>query len=271
MHAARVVADHAAQRVAIVRGRIGAEREVSRLGLVPQIVQDGPRLDPRPTLVPVDLEHVVHVFAHVHDHGRIARGAGEIRGAAARHDRSAERAADRHGLDDVVGVTRQHDADRNLPVVGCVGRVQRAVAVAEAHFPAHSFPQRRGEARDVDADCGAADRVGSWRRLRRRVRTRGGGSADRQLRNPGHVDSYLRASERLNSRPSPGRVEIGMKRAVARGEHAVKQQMLDAHVIVEILHMTQALHRARGVCVQRGRAVRRQRSRRGVAQSVHDE
>ena len=47
------------------------------------------------------------------------------------------RAAGGDGRDDVVQVARDDDADRHLPVIRAVGRVERAAAGVEADFALH--------------------------------------------------------------------------------------------------------------------------------------
>src|SRR5207302_354519 len=68
----------------------------------------------------------------VDDDGDVAALAREARAPAVGEDRRPVLAADRDGLDDVVGRLRDHDPDRELPVVRAAGRVERAVAGTEA-------------------------------------------------------------------------------------------------------------------------------------------
>src|SRR5207245_9232124 len=54
--------------------------------------------------------------------------------------------------DDVISTLRQNDADRDLTVVRCVGRVHRARSVVESNFTANLALQRSSERRGVDVD-----------------------------------------------------------------------------------------------------------------------
>src|SRR5436853_120789 len=69
VHAARVVADHAAQRAVTMGGWVRRKGEVVHLGSVSEIVQDGAGLHPRTLGVGVDLQHLVHVLREVEDDG----------------------------------------------------------------------------------------------------------------------------------------------------------------------------------------------------------
>ena len=115
-----------------VRGGVGAVGEAVRLlGLIPEVVEDRPRLDARDAPLGVDLEHAVQVLGEVDDDGDVRGLAGEARAAAAREHRHVMRPADLDGRDDVVDRARDDDPDRHLPVVGASGRVERARAGAE--------------------------------------------------------------------------------------------------------------------------------------------
>ena len=122
--AARVVADHPAQRVVRVRRGVGREGQVVPLGLGAEDVEHRARLDPRQLRRGVDREDLVEVLRPVDDDGDVAAAAGQARAAAAREDRGAAPAADGDRLDHVVDVLRDHDADRHLAVVGAVGGVE---------------------------------------------------------------------------------------------------------------------------------------------------
>jgi len=63
--------------------------------------------------------------------------AGQARAAAAGQDRHAVLAAGRDGGHDVVERLRDHHADRHLPVIGAVGRIQGAAAGIEPHLAAN--------------------------------------------------------------------------------------------------------------------------------------
>ena len=59
-------------------------------------------------------------------------------------------ARQRDGGDDVVRIAREDDADRNLAIVGGVGRVERARSVVESNFPSDRALQLRRQNLGVD-------------------------------------------------------------------------------------------------------------------------
>jgi len=117
VHAARVVAQHPAEHAVGVSLGIGPEGEVVLLRRAPEIVEHAAGLDPRQPPRRVDLEHPVHVLGEVHHHRRVAALARQAGPAAARQHRRAELPRGGHGVDHVVQVAGNHDADRNLAVV----------------------------------------------------------------------------------------------------------------------------------------------------------
>ncbi len=149
MRAARVVADHAAERAPAVRRRIGAEREVMGLGGVAQRVQDDAGLDPRETPGRIDLQDPVHVLAEIEDDRHVAALARETgAGSPGEHRRSIV-PADADGGDDVLGVTWDDEPNRNLTVVRAIGRVQRSAPAVEADLAANFARQGTLELRHL--------------------------------------------------------------------------------------------------------------------------
>jgi hypothetical protein len=134
VRSAGVVADHAAERVVRVRGRIGREGEAVAARGVPQVVEHAAGLDARGLRCRVDLEHAVHVLREIEQHGDVARLPAKARAAAAREHGRVVAAADLERAHDVFLAAREHDADGDLAVVRRIGRVQRAAAGIEAHF-----------------------------------------------------------------------------------------------------------------------------------------
>jgi hypothetical protein len=124
VNATRVVADHAAERVVGVGGRVGAEGQAVLLGRVAQGVEDAAGFDAGGAGVRVDGQHAVEVAGEVDDERGVAGLAGEARPAAAGQDGRVVAAGDLDGADHVVDGARQHDADRNLAVVRGVGGVE---------------------------------------------------------------------------------------------------------------------------------------------------
>ena len=134
VHAARIVADHAAERVVRMRRRVRRERQVMRLGGVAQVVEHDARLDARELALGIELDDAVQVLGEVDDDRDVAALAGEARAAAARQHRHVTARARGDRRDDIVDALRHDDADRHLPVVRRVGRIQGAAAVVEAHL-----------------------------------------------------------------------------------------------------------------------------------------
>ena len=123
MHAAGIISRHAAQRVVVVRGRIGPEGQAMFFRLTPQIVQHAAGLHPGIALLHIQLDNAVQIFREVDDHRDIAALPGETRAAAAIGDRRAEAAADRDRALHLFQRLRNHDADRHLAVIRCIRRV----------------------------------------------------------------------------------------------------------------------------------------------------
>ena len=132
MHAAGVVADHAAERVVVVGGGIGAEGQAVLRGFRAQVVEDAAGFDAGEAALGIDRDHAVEVLGEVDHDGGVAALAGEARAAAARQKRRIVTPADLHRLDDVLPRLRDDHPDRDLAVVRGVGGVERAAAVIEA-------------------------------------------------------------------------------------------------------------------------------------------
>jgi hypothetical protein len=145
VHAAGVVADHAAKRVVRVRRRIGSERQVMRLGRIAQRVEHAAWLHVRALLLGVERDDAVEILRAIDDDGDVAALSGEAGAGAAREHRRTLRAARGDRRDDVLDRARHDDADRHLAVERAVGRVERAAAAVEAHFRRGVATQLRGE------------------------------------------------------------------------------------------------------------------------------
>ena len=136
MHAAGVVADHAAERAAVVSGRVRRESQMMFLGGVAQVVKNHSGLHPGGALPGIDFHDVIHVAGEIEYQGDVAALSGERSSAAAAEQRSAVLARERDGGDDVIGVTGKNHADRDLAIVGAVGGVEGAAAGIEADVAA---------------------------------------------------------------------------------------------------------------------------------------
>ncbi len=150
VRAARVVAEHAAERAVLVRRRVRAIGEVVFLGGVAELVADDPRLDDRPPVVRIELDDLVVVLRIV-EHDRHVRGLPARSGAAAaREHRRVVLAADRDGRDHVLRALGDHDADRDGAVDREVVGVHRACARVEADLAVDRSRQRALQAGHVD-------------------------------------------------------------------------------------------------------------------------
>src|SRR5207244_1666026 len=142
-HAARVGADHPAERAVLVRRRVGTEGQaVPPLRLLAEVVEHHARLHARQAPFGIDLDDAVQVLRAIDDDRDIRALAGEARTAAARQHGAVVLAAHRNGRLDVLDRPGEDDADRNVAVVRAGGRVQHAVAGAEPDFALDLRAQR---------------------------------------------------------------------------------------------------------------------------------
>ncbi len=126
MRAARVIADHAAERAAAMRGGIGAKGQTVRGRGFFQLIADHARLHDRVTRCGVDRFDRVQILRMI-DTDRCVDGlAAHRRARAARQDRHAEFRAQFDGGFEVVDRARNHDADRRLAIVRRLRRIHRA-------------------------------------------------------------------------------------------------------------------------------------------------
>jgi hypothetical protein len=134
--AARVVADHPAQRAPVVGRRVGAEGELVALGRSSQGVEDDPGLDSRSSRGRVEIDDVAHVLREIEDERHVARLAGQAGPPTSRQDGDAELSPDGNCRDGVSLVHWKNDSDRNVTVVGRVNRIERTAGGVEAHLAA---------------------------------------------------------------------------------------------------------------------------------------
>jgi hypothetical protein len=142
---AGVVADHAPDGAARMRGRIGCEGEVEALGGVADAIEDDTGLDVDSALSDVDFAHFVHVFREVEDDGEVAALSGQRGSGSAGEDGSVEFAAEGDRGDDVVFVARNHDTDGDMAVVGGICGVEGAGGAIEANLAADFGAELVGE------------------------------------------------------------------------------------------------------------------------------
>ena len=112
VHAATVVADHAAQRAARVRRRIGRVGQVMLLRRVAQPVENDARLDRRKLRVGIDRSEPVHVARKIEDHRHIGALPRQARARAARQHSCSRRTAGSQRSFHVGCVARKNDAHR---------------------------------------------------------------------------------------------------------------------------------------------------------------
>src|SRR3984885_3336999 len=136
VHAAGVVADHASEGAAAMGGGVGREGQVMLLGGGADVVEDYSRLHAGNPALGIDLEDIRHVLREIEDDRHVAALAGQGSSAAASEERSVMVAAEGDGGEHVFFVARNDYADRDLAIVGAVGRVERASAGVEADLSA---------------------------------------------------------------------------------------------------------------------------------------
>jgi len=122
--------------------RIRREREVVPLGCRSKRVEHDARFNARNAPRRVDFEDRRHVLREVEDDGGVAALSGKRRASAARQQRSVVIPAQSNGGENVFLVARNHDADRNLPVIGPVGGIECAAARVKADLPTKVAAER---------------------------------------------------------------------------------------------------------------------------------
>ena len=132
--AAGVVADHPADRAAVLGGRIGREEQALGRDRRVELRLHHARLDHREAALGVDTANRIHVLGEVEHDRRVAGLPGERRTAAARENRETVLARQRERAHHVAFVARNHDAQRNLPINRGVGGVERERRVVGAHL-----------------------------------------------------------------------------------------------------------------------------------------
>ena len=148
--AARVVADHAADRCPVARRRIGAEQQAVRGGGAVEVVLHHARLYARCPFLWVQLDDAVHVSRGIDDHRPTHRLSREAGARAARQHGHALLDAHRHRGGDVGGVAREHHRERLDAVHARVGGEEMARVRVVAHVAGHRRAQRGREvAHDV--------------------------------------------------------------------------------------------------------------------------
>ena len=146
MRAARVVPDHAAQRAAILGGRIGRKEQSILRGLRVQPALHNSALDRSALALRVNRLHRRHVARKVHHQRGIAGLSRKARASAACHNGDAVLTSQRHSADHILGMPRADHAHRNPAVVRGVGRIRRKRACLKAHVAFDDAPHLRCKA-----------------------------------------------------------------------------------------------------------------------------
>jgi hypothetical protein len=110
-----------------------------------KIVQDYTGLHAGKAPFRVQLHDPIEVARHVHHDGGVRGLPGEAGTAAAESQWRVVVAADEDSLREIVGIERPDDADWELPVVGRIGSVERAVSRPELNFATHAGTEIRGQ------------------------------------------------------------------------------------------------------------------------------
>jgi hypothetical protein len=100
------------------------------------MVKNDARLDPRDPAIWIKFKNLRHVLREIEHNRNIAALAGERSASTAAQDGRAMLSADSNRSDDVVGIARDYNSDRNLAVVRAIGGVECAASIVEANFSA---------------------------------------------------------------------------------------------------------------------------------------
>ena len=141
--AATVVADHAAEGAAGVRGGVGRIGELVELGGVAEAVENDAGLDAGELVGRVQRFERVHVARVVEDDGDVGGLACEAGAGAAGQNGGSGGATGFEGGYDVGGVARVNDSDGKLAVVGGIGGEEGAGAEVEEDIAADGGTEAR--------------------------------------------------------------------------------------------------------------------------------
>ena len=161
--AARVVADHAADRAARVRRGVGSEAQTVDPGCRLQGGVDAAGLDPSRLRGRIEVEDRGHMAGEVEDDPGADRIAGDRRARTATRHRHAEAAGHREDRRDVVGTPREDDGRRHETEERGIGGVGRPVGGISGDL--ETGP---GEFGDDVRDGGQSGRLPGERALRSR-------------------------------------------------------------------------------------------------------
>ena len=142
MHAATVIADHAAESTTGMRRRIGRVGKLMQLGSVAQAVENDAGFDTSKLGARVNRGERVHVPRVIKDNGDVDALAGEAGARTTRKNGGAGGTAGGQCGLHVGRVARKDDADGELAVVRRVSSVKSARAWIKAHFATKGILQQ---------------------------------------------------------------------------------------------------------------------------------
>ena len=141
MDAAGVVADHAAERAAAVRCRIGSEGQCKLLRRLAHAIEHDAGLHMDGARNRIDCAHPVHVLRKVKNDGGVRALAGDRGAASAREYRRAQAAADGDRGDHIVLVPGNDKPDGDMAIVRRVGGVGGPGSSVETNLATNLFTQ----------------------------------------------------------------------------------------------------------------------------------
>src|SRR5262249_22571435 len=106
VHAARVVADHAAECAATVCRRVRSEGKVMLFSSIAQVIEDHSGLNACEPALRIDLENLIEILGEIENYGSIATLASKRCAATAGQNRRSELATGGYCRDDILSRAR---------------------------------------------------------------------------------------------------------------------------------------------------------------------
>jgi hypothetical protein len=114
--------------------RIRTEREVVPFSSVAQVIENNTWLNPSNSLYGIDLQNPVQVLRHVQHKRNVAALSGERCPSAAGKNGRAKLSSQSDRSNYILAIAGKNNSNRNLPVIGAVGRIERTAAIVETNF-----------------------------------------------------------------------------------------------------------------------------------------
>jgi hypothetical protein len=124
----------------VMRRRIGSESQPIFSDRAIDVVVNDARLCPDNLAVRIELNQAIQVLRKIYDDCSVAALPSQTGSTASAGYRNPELSADCDCLDHIGFGTRNYYADRNLPIVGTISRVERPAAVIETDLAADGSP-----------------------------------------------------------------------------------------------------------------------------------